>query len=170
MPPLNTLYKFITWNKSFLTPPSPTENHVLLCRGSGHAPLHCWGMLIPRIYFHFLSPSSLVQGICIKHLFHVKESPHGPAILIGGSVRKGTMESAFRATRVACQAVNPLTSEVRCYFCVPVALTLVSSVQALSRVQLCDPVDCSTPGFCVHHQLPELAETHPSNWYRYLNR
>ena len=25
---------------------------------------------------------------------------------------------------------------------------------------LCDPVDCSTPGFPVHHQLPELVQTH----------
>ena len=25
---------------------------------------------------------------------------------------------------------------------------------------LCDPMDCSTPGFLVHHQLPELAQTH----------
>ena len=25
---------------------------------------------------------------------------------------------------------------------------------------LCDPIDCSTPGFPVHHQLPELALTH----------
>ena len=24
----------------------------------------------------------------------------------------------------------------------------------------CDPVDCSTPGLPVHHQLPELAQTH----------
>ena len=29
-----------------------------------------------------------------------------------------------------------------------------SSVQLLSRVQLCDPMDCSTPDFPVHHQLP----------------
>ena len=26
--------------------------------------------------------------------------------------------------------------------------------------QFCDPRDCSTPGFPVHHQLPELAQTH----------
>ena len=32
------------------------------------------------------------------------------------------------------------------------------SVQLLSLVKLCDPVDCSTPGFLVHHQLPELAQ------------
>ena len=25
---------------------------------------------------------------------------------------------------------------------------------------LCDPIDCSTLGFPVHHQLPELAQTH----------
>ena len=25
---------------------------------------------------------------------------------------------------------------------------------------LCDPMDCSRPGFPVHHQLPELAQTH----------
>ena len=25
---------------------------------------------------------------------------------------------------------------------------------------LCDPMDYSTPGFPVHHQLPELAQTH----------
>ena len=24
----------------------------------------------------------------------------------------------------------------------------------------CDPMDCSTPGFLVHHQLRELAQTH----------
>ena len=35
----------------------------------------------------------------------------------------------------------------------------VSSV-AQSCPTLCDPMDCSTPGFPVHHQLPELAQTH----------
>ena len=38
------------------------------------------------------------------------------------------------------------------------------SVQFSSVAQpcptLCDPMDCSTPGFPVHHQLPELAQTH----------
>ena len=34
------------------------------------------------------------------------------------------------------------------------------SVQSLSHIQLCDSMDDSTPGFPVHHQLPELAQTH----------
>ena len=37
----------------------------------------------------------------------------------------------------------------------------LSSVQSLSHVWLfATPTDCSTPGFPVHHQLPELAQTH----------
>ena len=35
-----------------------------------------------------------------------------------------------------------------------------SLVQSLSRVRLCDPMDCSPPGFPVHHQLPEPTQTH----------
>ena len=35
-----------------------------------------------------------------------------------------------------------------------------SSVQSLSHVQLCKPMDCSMPGFPVHHQPQELAQTH----------
>ena len=34
-----------------------------------------------------------------------------------------------------------------------------SSVAQL-YLTLCDPMDCSTPGFPVHHQLPELTQTH----------
>ena len=34
--------------------------------------------------------------------------------------------------------------------------SLFSSVQSLSRVRFCDPMDCSTPGLPVHHHLPEL--------------
>ena len=40
----------------------------------------------------------------------------------------------------------------------------ISSVQFSSVPQSCptlwDPMDCSMPGFPVHHQLPELAQTH----------
>ena len=37
----------------------------------------------------------------------------------------------------------------------PVDIPIIS-VQLLSRVRLCDPMDCSTPGFPVHHQLQSL--------------
>ena len=41
---------------------------------------------------------------------------------------------------------------------------LVSTVQFSSLAQscltLCNPMDCSTSGLPVHHQLPELTQTH----------
>ena len=39
-------------------------------------------------------------------------------------------------------------------------ITSVQSVQSLSRVRLCDPMNHSTPGLPVHHQLPEFTQTH----------
>ena len=39
-------------------------------------------------------------------------------------------------------------------------LVKFSSVQSLSHVRLCDPMDCSTPGLPVHHQLPGFTQTH----------
>ena len=34
------------------------------------------------------------------------------------------------------------------------------SLVAQFCLTLCDPMDCRTPGFPVHHQLPELTQTH----------
>ena len=41
-----------------------------------------------------------------------------------------------------------------------VASVQFSSVQLLSHVRLCDPMNCSTPGLPVHHQLPEFTQIH----------
>ena len=54
--------------------------------------------------------------------------------------------------------------------CVPRALVRVpilswaqfSSVTQSCRT-LCNPIDCSTPGLHVHHQLPEFTQTHHSS-------
>ena len=36
----------------------------------------------------------------------------------------------------------------------------IRSDQSLSRVRLCNHMNCSMPGLPVHHQLPEYTETH----------
>ena len=38
------------------------------------------------------------------------------------------------------------------------ALSFSSVAQAC--LTLCDPMDCSMPGFSVHHQFPEFAQIH----------
>ena len=44
----------------------------------------------------------------------------------------------------------------------PEALHFHSSLSSVTQScpTLCEPMDCSAPGFPVHHQLPELAQTH----------
>ena len=37
---------------------------------------------------------------------------------------------------------------------------MISLVQSQSCPTLCDPIDCSRPGFPVHHQHPEFMQTH----------
>ena len=39
-------------------------------------------------------------------------------------------------------------------------MTLLFSSLAQLCLTLCDPTHCSMPGFPVHHQLPEPAQTH----------
>ena len=42
----------------------------------------------------------------------------------------------------------------------------LSSVQSLSHVRLCDPMDCSTPGFPVHQSTPgDYSDSCPSSWW-----
>ena len=52
---------------------------------------------------------------------------------------------------------------------VPLPPNCFSLVQFSSVAQscptLCNPMDCSMPGFPVHHQIPELAETCPLSWW-----
>ena len=45
-------------------------------------------------------------------------------------------------------------------------MTQFSSVTQ-SCLSLCNPMDCSTSGFPIHHQLPELAQTH-DYYYMYV--
>ena len=61
---------------------------------------------------------------------------------------------------------------LKCINCNPLTVTLITSLQrrylccaifssvAQSCPTLCDPMDRSTPGLPVHHQLPEFTQTH----------
>ena len=55
------------------------------------------------------------------------------------------------------QAPSHLSSLVGCESLEDRSVQFMSAAQ--SCLTLCDPMDCNTPGFPVHHQLPELAQT-----------
>ena len=49
--------------------------------------------------------------------------------------------------------------QMQTYFLYLFSLVQFSSITQ-SCLTLCDPMDCSTPGLPVHHQLPEITQTH----------
>ena len=76
------------------------------------------------------------------------------------------MEAVFKAIQCIIllgllHAFIPLGIYIaRCLKKHSMAHSQFSSVQLLSRVRLCNPMDYSTPGLLVHHQLLELTQTH----------
>ena len=50
--------------------------------------------------------------------------------------------------------------DILCRYCICYWIWGQFSSVAQSYETLCDPMDCSTPSFPVHHQLLELAQTH----------
>ena len=58
----------------------------------------------------------------------------------------------------------PFTSSLPDIYCPHFDSAASISVQFSSVTQscttLCDPMNCSTPGLSVHHQLPEITQTH----------
>ena len=54
-------------------------------------------------------------------------------------------------------SIKSVTPSNQLILCHPI-LKFISVVQSCPT--LCDPVDCSIPGLPIHHQLPELTQTH----------
>ena len=90
----------------------------------------------PSLPYRFL-PSASQQDICARITF----TGTAPKISMSDVTLKGYSGSI--ALIMTC-----------------VASVQFSSVQWLSRGHICDPMACSTPGFPVHNQLPELTQTH----------
>ena len=103
------------------------------------------------VSFTLSSDPSRRLGLWLSWWVEVKDPPCETQAL--GWVAKRRLEIQERTNGV----VLP-TGLFRWVWC---TLSSVSSVQSLSRVQLsATPMDCSTPGLPVHHQLPELTQTH----------
>ena len=75
----------------------------------------------------------------------------------------GTMNARATFLRLICEMgwAECLPCRVKCEIkWDKISSTCFSSVQSLGRVRLCEPMGCSMPGLPVHHQLPELPQTH----------
>jgi len=66
--------------------------------------------------------------------------------------RLGRMDSCVYMAESLCCPLESVTTLLIGY--------QFSSVQSLNRVRLCNPMNRSTPGLPVHHQLPEFTQIH----------
>ena len=70
----------------------------------------------------------------------------------------GSMQQRSEQKKISLKAFSYQPFSVICCSQYPNEIPIVQFTQSCPT--LCDPMDCSTPGFPVHHQLPELAQTH----------
>ena len=70
-----------------------------------------------------------------------------------GNCKTPTYKSVFRNFSL-------LMEQNKCYRATVLFPVQFSSVQSLSRVLLCNPMNFSMPGLPVHHQLLEFTQTH----------
>ena len=95
-------------------------------------------------------PHSSIYSNCLSRKSHfASQSPVSASAkmdklkILPHRVIVGLYKSLTTGLSILCTAVSPLFSSV-----------------AQSCPTLCDPMDCSTPGLPVPHQLPEFTQTH----------
>ena len=120
------------------------SNHLILCH-----PLLLTPSILPSI--RVFSNESVLCVRCPKYWsfsFSISPSNEHPGLI---SFRMDWLDLAGHTLGNCPAGVIGQSLEI--------FLSVVSSV-AQSCLTLCNPMDCSTPGFPVHYQLPELAQTH----------
>ena len=91
------------------------------------------------------------------------KAPYNPAIRLLGIYHEETKieKDTFIPLFIAALTIARTWKKSRCPLTDEWIKKLwFSSVQSLSRVQLCKPMHCSMPGLPVHHKLPEFTQNH----------
>ena len=83
------------------------------------------------------------------------EEEHDPKIL-GLFI----LAASFQTDYFICQSLNFFICNLRLRLLCEFAMCKVSQFRSVTQLCLCHSMDCSSPGFPVHHQLLELAQTH----------
>ena len=90
-----------------------------------------------------------LQGQALAHAAHI-------SLLIMLQVSVSVSLRTYHAVAILC----PSHPHISLQHLPQTAIIICFSSVAQSCLTLCNPMDCSTPGFPVHHQLPELTQTH----------
>ena len=83
---------------------------------------------------------------------------------LGKSGGKQTLTPLSAVSQDPARNAKPQTSDLSQNHCIWICILTRSTIQVSSVTQscptFCEPMDCSMSGFPVHHQLPELLQTH----------
>ena len=75
-----------------------------------------------------------------------------------------SLHSTFKESALGFTDLIDILLVSNLHYLFPAVCLVIGLVQFSSAAQscppLCDPMDCSMPGLCVHHQLPEFTQTH----------
>ena len=112
-----------------------------------------------------LEPLTCFQCVYILGFIPIPRTLFIPLFTLVSRILRTPILIHFYLANVFCVSSSPLA--LPCFsptfvfpLCFCLYLLQFSSVQLLSRVQLCDPMNCSMPGLPVHHQLPESTQNH----------
>ena len=136
------------------------SNHLILC---------CPLLLLPSIFpsIRVFSNESALHIRWPKYqsfIFNISPSNEHPGLIsfrmdwldllvVQGTLKSLLQHHSSKASTFLCSA----------FFIVQLShpyMTTGKTIVAPLCPTLCDPMDCSTSGFPVHHQLPELTQTH----------
>ena len=117
----------------------------------------------------FLSPISQIRNLKLKEETWTALGccPRKSEVMVKCKEKQNKLILVFWVWRLRSSSNKGVLSDFFRRILVRMRTLTFSSVQFSSVTQscptLCNPMDCSTPGFPVHHQLPDLAQTH-AHW------
>ena len=157
---------------------SPEESGVWISQTLTVLPVRAWGLSDHRVIF-IAVPTYGALPRCIAFLTlcgAMDCSPPGSSLLgifqprtvewVAISYSRGSSQASnwTCVSCISCIGRHWATWEAQTTICVIEMILKIQSVQfssvAQSCLTLCDPMNCSTPGLLVHHQLPDCTQTH----------
>ena len=103
----------------------------------------------------------------------IRSRSYAPTSLRTKNPKTNNLENSGIKVKIKHEQVTRKTANI-CISKQQTSVHPISSVQFSSVAQLCptlcDPMNCSTPGLPVHHQLPEFTRTHVHRVTNYLEQ
>ena len=122
-------------------------------------PLSC--VMIAVTKFYSVPQIELTLAKPFHHIWKLGVAFDSSVLFVSLSLKKRNNSSISPAAEIIIQdSPDSVFKWTHTYLWRPFTISAQFSSVAQSCLTLCDPMDCSTPGFPVHHQLLEFTQTY----------